>query len=132
MKNCSLNKVFKITFITLLVYIYINTQLWITCICMVYIIGFTFKIQINYMWFLQELKWVKFYMLLLWYFMYFWFSKNYLCRTMHLVMTCFWRMSKHRGVMCVCENFTKMQNIKNEFLVTIFLIIFFLHVQLWY
>jgi hypothetical protein len=59
MKDCFSNKVLKITFIKLLVYIYINTQLWITCLCMVYIIGFIFKIQISYMWFLQELKMIE-------------------------------------------------------------------------
>jgi hypothetical protein len=51
-----LNKMFKITIRKYLVYTYINTQLWIKFIFMVYIIGLIFEAQINLMWFLEEFK----------------------------------------------------------------------------
>jgi len=51
--------------IKLLVYFYTMIQLPINCISMGLITYFMFEVQINYMWFLKKLKWVKSFMLLL-------------------------------------------------------------------
>jgi hypothetical protein len=51
-----LNKVFRITFIKLLMYKYIKVKVRINCIFMVYIICLTFKAQISHTWFLKEFK----------------------------------------------------------------------------
>jgi hypothetical protein len=51
-----LNRVFKITFMKLLMYIYVKTRLGINFIFIEYIIDFILKTQINLMWFLKEFK----------------------------------------------------------------------------
>jgi hypothetical protein len=47
------NKVFLKTFIKLLVYSYINAQLYFNFIFMILVISFNFEAQIIYLWFLE-------------------------------------------------------------------------------
>jgi hypothetical protein len=54
--NFVIKKMFKIDFIKLWVYNCLKEKIWINGIFMVYTTCFTFRAQINHMWFLKEFK----------------------------------------------------------------------------